>query len=114
MFQTTFLDDDSDQSWGPTYNRLPARHSDPITSHLAAAEVPLGVLQTEALRRACELCAVHGDCTAGEIGHASDRNHESVRKRVTELVRKGRLVATGQRACRITGKQAVSYTVKHN
>lgn len=106
MTQTSFLDQ---------LDQPLSRASDPITSHLSAAETlpKLGRLRQAVLTMIRE----RGSMTAME---AADRcvvrwrgNIESYRKRAGELVRMGLLEECESRRCQITGAMAQTYRVKH-
>lgn len=108
MIQRTFFDDESDKM---------ARDSDPETSHMAADETPVSYARSVALKAMDNLLLSYADATANEIAAAGLRqmdvnrplSTETIRKRVHELVRTGKLVLCGKRPCRVTGKMCQTY-----
>jgi hypothetical protein len=94
-----------------------ARRTDKATSHEAAASVNQAVGWQLALGAVKSLQAksLFGNATANEAAaHAANvcgAMHESVRKRINELVRAGQLQEVEIRKCEVTGKSATAYRV---
>ena len=82
-----------------------ARATDKQTSHEGAADVAprLNDLHREFWVR----CKRSPDSTAQEIASGN----ESLRKRAKELVDAGRLIESGRRKCRRTGRAATTYRI---
>lgn len=80
----------------PGYKRLG-------TSKLAAEEVKH---QASYLRNACLVCVQFQPSTADEIAETLDRSILAIRPRISELVRMGKIIESGQRRKNRSGKLA--------
>ena len=92
-----------------------SRKSDPITSQKSAVETEkkLGRLQEMMLGMiAASLWPPTANEAAKEAASEFSGRSESYRKRARELVRLGRIVECGERACTVTGKTATTYKLK--
>jgi hypothetical protein len=94
---------------------LPARNTDPATSHIAAEEVSQKLSHCQRTFVAA-LAALGSPATAYEIATAANARDpsssvETYRKRATECVRAERIKDYGRRECRVTGKQATTYAL---
>lgn len=85
---------------------VPARASDPQTSHDGAKSIASKrqLLRSKFVARVREIGM---PCTANEVA----RGDESLRKRAGELVDDGLLAVTGTRKCSVTGKSASTYWI---
>ena len=94
-----------------------SRRSDPITSQQSAAETEskLNGLQSCCLIALGRAIAPR---TANEIAtdcvRQSGKLAESYRKRLHELVELGKAIEAGERACEVTGKNAMTFRVKEH
>ena len=90
-----------------------ARTTDKPTSHMAAAEVKVSMLEQVFLASLMAL----GEATANEVAaHACEGgnlHHESIRKRAKGLVDKRLIRESGSRFCARTGKMATVYEVQN-
>lgn len=97
-----------------------ARKTDKTTSHEAAKNVKQAVGWQLALGAVKSLQAksLFGNATANEAAAYAARvcgaMHESVRKRINELVRANMLRGVETRRCEVTGKSATAYRVTKN
>lgn len=101
-------------SSGPEVSRTDARplarRSDPITSHEAARDIAphLSTIQ----QRVMDFLRGRGGSTATELatqmGYGDPRK---VNRRLTELVRDGRVTVGATRPCRVTGARVQTYWV---
>jgi hypothetical protein len=123
--KTIFDHEEYDQSWGPTYDQLPAtvpasspaaRNTDPITSHLGAAHVTAKLTETQQqfLEAARQFNSPATAYEIAEVAHAShpETSVETFRKRAHELVNLGRLATIARRKCNRTGNPARTFKVK--
>lgn len=95
---------------------LPSHHHDPATSKLAAkshsrqaqgnAAIVLELVRRFPGKTAAELFAV-----AGDADRATLRELHEVRHRLSDLRRKGLVVAAGARACEVRGNASVTWRV---
>lgn len=86
-----------------------ARRSDPLTSHIAAANVE-AKLTGRRLQFVEALRSIGRAATANEIAATVDHSgRESVRKRAAECVRLGFVSECGTKTCSVTGNVATVY-----
>ena len=89
-----------------------ARNSDPMTSHIAAAEVE-PTLAGRRLQFVQALRTIGRPATAQEIAATCEPSvRESVRKRAKECVRLGFVAERGVKLCEVTGKMATVYCIR--
>ncbi len=87
-----------------------ARHSDPGTSHEAAASIRPKLSNLQA--RTLTLVAAWPDHTATELSKKAGTGDPRVHnRRLTELRRAGRIVISGSRKCEVTGRRASTYRI---
>ena len=88
-----------------------ARRTDPESSHKAAAEIRSRVsVQKDRVYQYSVECGT--PMTAKELAFGASipgEDIESYRKRVSLLVKEGRLKVVGEKKCSITGKQVQAY-----
>jgi hypothetical protein len=103
----------------PLEDRPIARETDPNPSHVAAAQVRCGLSQMQATFVGI-LRASTNPMTAAEVAAAAfpdlDEPHamckrETLRKRASELVKRGWIRIVGERACAVNGNVASVYEV---
>jgi hypothetical protein len=95
-----------------------ARATDPRPSHVAAEQVRCGLSQTQALFVGTLRAASH-PMTSAEIAAAAipvsepyaTCRRETIRKRASELVKRGWIRIVGERSCSVTGNAASLYEV---
>jgi len=96
-----------------------ARATDPRPSHVAAEQVRCGLSQTQALFVGTLRAASH-PMTSAEIAVAAFPDlsephvmckRETLRKRASELVKRGWIRIVGERSCSVTGNAASLYEV---
>lgn len=90
-----------------------ARASDPVTSHIAAAELPERVL-THQLDQVEDALRRFPNCTSYELAVRAGLDRHMVAKRLSVLVRQGRAVCcleSERRACGISGKSALTWRI---
>lgn len=88
-----------------------ARDSDPITSHVAAANVESSLSGLRA-KFAEGVARCGGSATAKEAANAMSRNPEvveSIRKRAKECVELGYVRCDGTRRCNVSGHSCMVY-----
>ena len=97
----------------PLFDMPIARTSDPLTSHLAAAETAPKVYRLQ--RQFADMVAESAfPVTASEAAERAAQVYgglaETYRKRAAECVRLGLLKVVGVRVCSVTGKKATVYS----
>jgi hypothetical protein len=88
-----------------------ARDSDPITSHVAAANTESSLSGLRA-KFAEGVARCGGSATAKEAANAMSRNPElaeSIRKRAKECVERGYVTCEGVRRCQVSGHSCSVY-----
>ncbi len=97
----------------PANARALARRDGPATSALGALDAAsrLGPLQAEAL----EAVRRWPDCTATELArHRGEGDPRRINRRLGELRAMGAIVEGPARACRVTGRPALTWTISEN
>jgi hypothetical protein len=89
------------------YGLVAHKRAQSRTSSAALVSTDRIRLREIALKRATLIASAYGNCTANEIAGGD----ESVRKRVHELVRMGKLVFSGVRVCLLSKRLCKAYEV---
>jgi FaeA-like protein len=99
--------------------RRPARPSplassaDPISSHLAAAElIASGRRDSQKIAILSSLRSQDRPCTSMELARAAGMDRYIVARRLPDLERDGQLERREMRACAITGRPAITWRFK--
>jgi predicted transcriptional regulator len=101
----------NDADLGPLFDR--ARRSDPETSKQAAFEIGsvLGNRCNEFLTALKKLGRATANEVAEQVAAGDHRKYESIRRRASDLAKKGIIRVLGTRRCTITSKPATYYEI---
>lgn len=86
-----------------------SRRTDPATSHLAALEITASGVRGTMMNRALAIVAQHPGKTAKELESLAKGEDGSIRKRLNDLWRMGRILKGNDRVCSISGKRAQTW-----
>lgn len=88
---------------------LPARTTDPITSHMAAADIVASGGASIQRRRAAAAVRLSPGRTSLELAHAIGIDRYELARRLPECEREGLVKRGDHRRCMVSGKQAVTW-----
>lgn len=88
---------------------LPARTTDPITSHMAAADIIASGCASKQRRRAAAAVRNHPGRTSLELSRVTGIDRYELARRLPECEREGMVKRGDHRRCNASGKQAVTW-----
>lgn len=88
---------------------LPARTTDPITSHLSAAEIIASGCASKQRRRAAAAVRNHPGRTSLELSRVTGIDRHELARRLKECESEGMVKRGDHRRCTVSGRQSLTW-----